>query len=239
MDRIDLVAFDADDTLWRSQEYFDDAQAQFETIMAPYIDLDRSDVSARLYATESRNIALFGYGAKGMTLSMIETAITLSNERITASDLRHIVQLGKALLEHPVELLPGIAEAVRAVASRYRIILITKGDLFHQEAKVARSGLADLFTRIEIVSEKDSKTYARVLGECEVDAEHFVMVGNSMRSDIEPVVALGGRGIYMPYHSTWAHETMTTQACDPRRIIEVVQPSEIPGALHDLETFTS
>ena len=239
MARIDLVAFDADDTLWRSQEYFDDAQTKFETIMAPYIDLDRSDVSARLYATESRNIALFGYGAKGMTLSMIETAITLSNERITAGDLHRIVQLGKALLEHPVDLLPGIREAVEAVASRYRIILITKGDLFHQEAKVTQSGMADIFTRIEIVSEKDRKTYTRVLCECEVEASEFVMIGNSMRSDIEPVVALGGRGIYMPYHSTWAHETVTTQTCDPNRVIEVVQPSEIPTALEQLKQRNS
>ena len=234
MKHIDLVAFDADDTLWRSQEYFDDAQVNFETIMAPYIDLDRSDVSARLYATESRNIALFGYGAKGMTLSMIETAITLSDEKITAGDLHRIVRLGKSLLEHPVELLPGIREAVEAVASQYRIIMITKGDLFHQEAKVAHSGLADSFTRIEIVSEKDRTTYARVLHECEVDAEHFVMIGNSMRSDIEPVVALGGCGIYMPYHSTWAHETVTTRPFDPARVIEVVQPSEIPPALDEL-----
>ncbi len=238
MHRIDLVAFDADDTLWRSQEYFDNAQAQFEAIMAPYIDLERSDVSAGLYATESRNITLFGYGAKGMVLSMIETAITLSDERITAGDVHRIVRLGKSLFEHPVELLPGIREAVKAVASKHRIIMITKGDLFHQEAKVAHSGLADLFTRIEIVSEKDSKTYARVLKECEARAEHFVMIGNSMRSDIEPVVALGGRGIYMPYHSTWAHEAVTTQVCDPDRIIEVDQPSEIPDALDRLEQCT-
>lgn len=239
MKRIDLVAFDADDTLWRSQDYFDDAQAQFETIMASYIDLERSEVSARLYATESRNIALFGYGAKGMTLSMIETAITLSDQRITASDLHRIVQLGKTVLKHPVELLPGIREAVEVVARQHRIILITKGDLFHQETKVAQSGLADLFTRIEIVSEKNSETYARVLRECQVNAAHFVMVGNSMRSDIEPVVMLGGQGIYMPYHSTWAHETVTTQRCYPACVIEVVQPPEIPGALEQLAARAS
>ncbi len=239
MKRIALVAFDADDTLWRSQEYFDEAQAQFEAIMASYIDLDRSDVSARLYATESRNIAIFGYGAKGMTLSMLETAITLTNERITAADLQRIVCLGKSVLEHPVDLLPGIREVVEVVAAQHRIILITKGDLFHQEAKVARSGLADLFTRIEIVSEKDSKTYARVLRECETSAEHFVMIGNSMRSDIEPVLALGGRGIYMPYHSTWAHEAVTTRSCDPTQVTEVIQPSEIPAALEQLALRTA
>ncbi|MEO7917321.1 MAG: HAD family hydrolase [Dokdonella sp.] len=234
MTRIDLVAFDADDTLWRSQEYFDDAQTQFESIMAPYIDLDRSNVAARLYATESRNIALFGYGAKGMTLSMIEAAITLSNERISATHLHRIVELGKAVLQHRVELLPGIRDAVAAVAATHRIILVTKGDLFHQEAKVAKSGLADLFTRIEIVSEKNRDTYARVLRECDVAPEHFVMIGNSMRSDIEPVIALGGYGIYMPYHSTWTHETVVSPSCDPDRVIEVVQPSEIPGALQAL-----
>lgn len=234
MSRIDLVAFDADDTLWRSQEYFDDAQREFEAIMAPYIDLKQSATAALLYATESRNIALFGYGAKGMTLSMLETAIELSQQRIVASDMGRILDLGKQVLTHPVELLPGIRDVVEAIAARHRVILITKGDLFHQEAKLAQSGLADLFTRIEIVSEKNSETYARVLQECEVQPEHFVMVGNSLRSDIEPVIQLGGRAVHMPYHSTWAHEQITGFRCDAERVVEVVQPSEIVAALEAL-----
>jgi putative hydrolase of the HAD superfamily len=141
-----------------------------------------------------------------MALSMVEAAIETTDGRISAADLHRIVALGKALLEHPVELLSGIREAVEAVAARHRVVLITKGDLFHQERKVAQSGLADLFHRIEIVSEKDVRSYARVLAECGVEAARFAMIGNSLRSDVEPVIALGGWGIHMPYHVTWAHE---------------------------------
>ena len=148
---IALVGFDADDTLWRSQDYFDEAQARFEEIVAGYVDL--GDLGGRLYAVEKRNIALFGYGVKGMVLSMIEAAVEITGARISAADLHRIVVLGKDLLQHPVELLPGVREAVADVASTHPVVLITKGDLFHQEAKVRDSGLSDLFRRIEIVSE--------------------------------------------------------------------------------------
>ena len=231
---IELVGFDADDTLWRSQEYFDDAQAQFEAILARYIDIRDSRLVERLLDTERRNLKLFGYGAKGMTLSMLETAISLSAERISARDLHRIVELGKSVLQHPVQLLPGIREAVAAVAADFRIVLITKGDLFHQERKVEESGLADLFGRIEIVSEKDPPTYQRLFREFEVAADRFAMVGNSLRSDIEPVVRLGGHGVHMPYASTWALETEHGLESDHPRVRLVQGSAEIPGALHDL-----
>ena len=131
---IALVGFDADDTLWRSQDYFDDAQAQFERIVGAYVDLD--DAGARLYAVEKRNIALFGYGVKGMVLSMIESAVEITESRIGAADLHRIVELGKALLRHPVELLPDVREAVQRIAADWPVVLITKGDLFHQEQKM-------------------------------------------------------------------------------------------------------
>ncbi|HOU65939.1 MAG TPA: HAD family hydrolase, partial [Thermomonas sp.] len=182
---IGLVGFDADDTLWRSQDYFDDAQAQFERIVAGYVDLD--DVAGRLYAVEKRNLALFGYGVKGMVLSMVEAAVEITGERISAGDLHRIVGLGKALLGHPVELLDGVREAVQAIAATHPVVLITKGDLFHQEAKVRDSGMADLFRRIEIVSEKDPATYARLFEEFGIAPGRFLMVGNSLRSDIAPV----------------------------------------------------
>jgi len=201
---IGLVGFDADDTLWRSQDYFDDAQAQFERIVAGYVDLD--DVAGRLYAVEKRNLALFGYGVKGMVLSMVEAAVEITGERISAGDLHRIVGLGKALLGHPVELLDGVREAVQAIAATHPVVLITKGDLFHQEAKVRDSGLADLFHRIEVVSEKDTATYSRLFEEFGQVPEHFAMVGNSLRSDIEPVLALGGFGVHVPYAVTWALE---------------------------------
>jgi len=203
---IELVGFDADDTLWRSQEYFDAAQVDYEAILGNYLDIHDARVHEHLLDTERRNIALYGYGAKGMTLSMLETAIVLTGERIAASDLHRVMEIGRAVLQHPVELLPGIREAVAEVAADHPVVMITKGDLFHQERKVAESGLSALFQRIEIVSEKDPETYARLFREFAVAPEHFAMVGNSLRSDIEPVVRLGGFGVHVPYATTWALE---------------------------------
>lgn len=231
---IELIGFDGDDTLWHSQDFYDAAQVEFERIVSGYIDLTNSDLHARLLAIESGNIKFFGYGAKGMTLSMIEAAFDITDGQVSAADLHRLVGLGKEVLAHPVELLPGIREAVEAVAARHRIVLITKGDLLHQQGKVALSNLGDLFHRIEIVSEKDPAAYARVLRECEVEASAFVMVGNSLRSDIAPVVALGGWGIYMPYHSTWSHELDTSFQADTPRVLQVADAFAIPAAVEQL-----
>ena len=229
---IRLVGFDADDTLWRSEDYYRDAQAQFERIVAGYVDLD--DAGDRLFAIEKRNLALFGYGAKGMTLSMLEAAVAITDARISAADLHRIIELGKGLLRHPVELIPGIREAVADIAADFPVVLVTKGDLFHQEAKVRESGLAAAFGRIEIVSEKDAATYARLFREFQVEAEEFLMVGNSLRSDIVPVLALGGWGVHMPYHVTWAHEQDAGGAADPARMREVSRAAELPVAVRAL-----
>ena len=202
---IALVGFDADDTLWRSQDYFDAAQVEFERIISAYADL--TDIGRQLYEYEARNIAIFGYGVKGMVLSMVEAAVAITDARISATDIHHIVQLGKDLLRHPVDVLPGVREAVEAIARDFPVVLITKGDLFHQEAKVRDSGLSDLFGRIEIVSEKDPATYARVLREFDIAPKQFLMIGNSLRSDIAPVLELGGWGVHVPYHVTWVHES--------------------------------
>lgn len=233
---IELVGFDGDDTLWHSEGYYQTVHDQFERLVGAYVDLADARLHERLLETEKRNIRLFGYGAKGMTLSMIETAIEITDARISATDVQELLRLGKEVLSHPVELLPGIREAVVEVARNFQVVLITKGDLFHQEAKVARSGLADLFHRIEIVSEKDEATYQRVLGEFSLAPAQFAMVGNSLRSDIEPVVALGGWGVYMPYHITWAHEMETGLAGEHPRYVDVASPGEIPAALSLLQT---
>ncbi|MFD0738900.1 HAD family hydrolase [Lysobacter koreensis] len=231
---IRLVGFDADDTLWRSQDYFDAAQREFERIVGHYVDLHDARAQEHLYAVEKRNIAVFGYGVKGMVLSMIEAAVEITAQRISAADLHRIVGLGKELLRHPVELLPGIAEAVAAIAGEHEVVLITKGDLFHQEAKVAQCGFAPLFRRIEIVSEKDVATYARLLQEFGLPAGQFVMIGNSLRSDIAPVLALGGWGIHVPYHSTWAHENEAEVAADAPRLRQVAQAADLPEAVREL-----
>jgi putative hydrolase of the HAD superfamily len=229
---IRLVGFDGDDTLWHSEGYYRAAQAAFEAIVGRYVDLADARLHDRLLATERANIALFGYGAKGMTLSLLETAYAVTGGRIAAADLHAIVGLGKDVLAHPVELLPGVREAVAAVARDCGVVLVTKGDLFHQERKVAASGLAGLFGRIEIGSEKDAKAYARVLGEFGVAPAEFAMVGNSLRSDVEPVLRLGGWGVHMPYHVTWAHELEhTLEPAHASRMATVAAATEIPAAV--------
>jgi len=232
---IALVGFDADDTLWRSQDFFDEAQAAFERIVGGYVDLD--DASARLYAVEKGNLALFGYGVKGMVLSMIEAAVEITEGRIAAADVHRIVELGKGLLRHPVEVLPGVCDAVAEVAAAWPVVLITKGDLFHQEAKVRDSGLADLFRRIEIVSEKDSRTYARLFEEFGVAPSRFAMVGNSLRSDIAPVLELGGWGVHVPYHVTWAHEAEGMVHVGAERMRSVEGIARMPDAIRELDTI--
>ena len=229
---IALVGFDADDTLWKSEDYYRDAQAEFERIVGAYVDL--ADASDRLYAVEKRNLALFGYGVKGMVLSMVEAAVAITEERISAADVHRIVELGKALLRHPVELLPGVCEAVGRIAADWPVVLITKGDLFHQEAKVRESGLSDLFRRIEIVSEKDARTYARLFAEFDIDAARFAMVGNSLRSDIAPVLELGGWGVHVPYHVTWAHEAEGEVRSGGERMRSIAGIDRLPLAMQEL-----
>jgi putative hydrolase of the HAD superfamily len=233
---IQLIGFDGDDTLWHSEGYYQSANAAFEVIVGGYVDLADAGLHQRLLATERANLKLFGYGAKGMTLSMLEAAYAMTEGRISAADMHRIVELGKAVMAHPVELLPGIRAAVEAVARQVPVVLVTKGDLFHQEAKVAASGLADLFRRIEIVSEKDARAYARVLGEFGVAPEAFAMVGNSLRSDIEPVLRLGGWGVHMPYHVTWAHEQENgLEPGHASRMVSVDGPAGIPDAVAALQ----
>ena len=236
---IEWVGFDGDDTLWKSEDYYRAAELEFENIIGQYIDLTDARSLEHLLEVERRNLRVFGYGAKGMTLSMIESAVQLTGERVSARDIHRVIEIGRATLQHPVELIDGIREAVETIAATHEIVLITKGDLFHQEFKIERSGLADLFRRIEVVSEKDPATYARVLRELDVPAGRFAMIGNSLRSDIEPVIELGGWGIHMPYHITWAHEAEHTLAEGNGRMLQVQSALELPGALARLQSLGS
>mgnify|MGYP000200310004 FL=1 len=187
-----------------------------------------------LLEVERTNIKLFGYGAKGMTLSMLETAVAMTAERISAHHLHEIIQLGKEVLNHPVELLDGIADAVAEVAREYQVVLITKGDLFHQESKVARSGLSSLFGRIEIVSEKDPITYRRVLSEFGLQPQQFLMVGNSLNSDVAPVLKVGGFAVHVPYPLTWALDHHEGFIADDERMRTVESSAQIPVAVREL-----
>jgi putative hydrolase of the HAD superfamily len=198
---IELVAFDGDDTLWHSEIEFAVTQERVRDLLAPHCDAATLD--GRLLEVERRNLELYGYGAKAFTLSVLETAIELVGDRLTADDVRGILTIGKDLLAHPVEMLEGAADAVAWAAERWPTIIITKGDLFHQESKVARSGLGDALRGVDVVAEKEPSAYARVCARHGCSPAHLVMVGNSLRSDIEPVLSLGGWGVHVPYPLTW------------------------------------
>lgn len=203
---IEVVALDGDDTLWHSEQMFADTQARFRGLLEPYVDLDRAALDAHLIQVERRNISAFGYGVKAFTLSLIETAIEVTQGQVAGREVQSIIDLGRALLDHPVQLLEGVVDAFDALTDRYRVMIITKGDLLHQETKVARSGLADHLWTVEIVSEKDETTYSRLLRRYDIDPATFVMAGNSVRSDVLPVLALGARAVHVPYHLTWELE---------------------------------
>ncbi|MFL6204343.1 MAG: HAD family hydrolase [Acidimicrobiales bacterium] len=203
---IEVIALDGDDTLWHSEHLFVDTQDRFRDLVRPYVELDDDALDLRLLEVERRNLPLFGYGVKAFTLSLVETAIEVTDGRIPGSELQAVLDLGKVLIDHPVELLEGVRDAVDVLTDSYRVMVITKGDLLHQETKVARSGLADLLWRVEVVSEKDEATYRRILELHGIEPEAFVMVGNSVRSDVLPVLALGGRAVHVPYSVTWILE---------------------------------
>jgi putative hydrolase of the HAD superfamily len=199
---IDVIGLDGDDTLWHSESLFAVTNDRIRELLSPHVSTEVLD--ERLLDVERQNLALFGYGAKAFTLSVIETAIEVTNGRVTTAEIQAIIDLGKALLAHPVDLLDGVADAVERLADDHRLVLITKGDLFHQESKVAGSGLGDWFDSIQIVSEKDPATYRRVLDTVGVAPDRFLMVGNSLRSDVEPVLGIGGRAVHVPYEHQWA-----------------------------------
>jgi putative hydrolase of the HAD superfamily len=225
---ITVIAFDGDDTLWHNESIFSVTQERFRSLMREYQSEHLDD---RLFATETRNLRLFGYGVKGFILSMIETAIEVSDGQVRAADIQSIIDAGKAMLDHPVEPLEGVREAVEALQARYRLMVITKGDLFDQESKLARSGLADLFWRVEIVSEKDERTYRRILNDGGIKPDEFMMVGNSIRSDVLPVVALGAQAVYVPYQLTWAHERADLNGAPRERVRTLDSLAELPALL--------
>lgn len=201
---IKTIAFDADDTLWRNEEIFIHAQDEFIKLLTPYHDEDY--IRSHLNAVQIENLENFGYGIKGFTLSMIETAITLTEGRVTGSEIHEIIQLSKSMLSSPVELLPNVEKILSSLKGHFQLFVITKGDLLDQESKLARSGVADYFDAIEIVSDKNANAYEQILQRHNLSAENFLMVGNSMKSDILPVLDIGAQALHIPYHSTWNHE---------------------------------
>ncbi|UOQ71130.1 HAD family hydrolase [Hymenobacter cellulosilyticus] len=205
MDAPYLIAFDADDTLWSNQPHFDQVEARLLEILASFGDAAR--ITEELNRVQRQNMKLFGYGAKSFMLSMIETAIQLTDSKVTGVEIQQILDMGKDLLRYPIEPLPGVVEVLTELRRRgHRLMVLTKGDLFDQESKLARSGLGDFFDYVEIVSEKDEATYQRLLARYNALPGEFFMIGNSLKSDILPVAQLGFRAVHVPFHATWVFE---------------------------------
>lgn len=233
MPHFDIIAFDADDTLWHNERLYADAQAKFKQLLAQYHSLEWID--EQLYQTEMRNMQHFGYGIKAFTLSMIETAVELTEGRISGREIKTILDTAKAMLTADVELLDHVAETVAGLAKIYPLMVITKGDLLDQELKIARSGLAQYFRHVEIVSDKSRESYAALLKRHALAPERFLMVGNSLRSDILPVLALGARAVYVPYRLTWAHEAADPPPAGQAGYYALEHVGLLPGLLTALE----
>jgi len=227
------LGFDADDTLWHNETLFAAAHEKFFALLAAHHDA--ATVERTLFATEMRNLPLYGYGAKGFTLSAVETAIELTGGRISAEELKSILELGRAILAHPVELLDGVpAVLAELAAAGHPLLLITKGDLLHQERKIAASGLAAHFIGIEVVSEKDDATYARLLRRHGLSPERFLMVGNSLKSDIAPLLRLGACAAHIPYPLTWAHEHLDSLPLAEGRFFTLKNLRDLPALIASL-----
>ncbi len=225
--RLTTVGIDADDTLWHNETIFRLTQARFAALLAPYAE--PGDLAERLAATESRNLRLYGYGIKGFTLSMIETAMDFAGDA-AGPVVREILAAGREMLTHPIEPLPGVEAALALLADRYRLVLITKGDLLDQERKLAASGLGELFAAVEIVSEKTAATYLTVFGRHGTGAASAAMIGNSLKSDVIPALEAGAFAAHIPYALTWAHEMADAPLGHPR-FAELPSMAEVPGWL--------
>jgi len=230
---IRVLAFDGDDTLWHNESRFKLTQSELRELVRRHVP--DADVDGHLFETEMRNLGLYGYGVKAFTLSMLETAIQLTGGRIPAEDLQVILGWGKRMLAEPTELLEGVRETLLDVSKRYSLLLITKGDLFDQESKLARSGLGELFSGVEILSDKTVDTYRSLLNRRDIEPHEFVMVGNSLRSDIAPVVALGARAVHIPYHVTWAHEHVAPESLPAEGWFPLDSVSELGHLLESID----
>ena len=222
---ITTIGFDADDTLWQNETLFRLTQDRFAALLAPYCPADT--LHAKLLAAERRNLGHYGYGVKGFTLSMIETAIEVSRGTVPADVIAEIMAAGREMLSQPIDLLPHAYEAVAAMAQRFAVVLITKGDLLDQERKLAQSGLGDMFHGVEIVSEKTAQTYTQIAHKHGAQPQGMVMVGNSMKSDVLPMIAAGGWGVHVPHDLTWALE-LADAPQDCARFAQIKTLAELP-----------
>ena len=226
MASLTTIGFDADDTLWQNEQFFRMTEARFAELLADFAEADH--LTERLIEAEKRNLARYGFGIKGFTLSMIETAIEVTEGRVPARVIGEILEAGREMMVHPVETLPHVTETLERLAPDYRIVLITKGDLFDQERKLAQSGLGDFFDAVEIVSDKQRETYERIFARHGDGAARAMMVGNSLKSDVVPALEAGSYGVFVPHDLTWAYERIEPPAAAPR-FREIVHLGELPG----------
>ncbi|MER8658527.1 HAD family hydrolase [Mesorhizobium sp. M0847] len=228
--KLTTIGFDADDTLWQNEQFFRLTEKHFATLLADHGEAEH--ISARLLEAEKRNLAVYGFGIKGFTLSMIETAIQVTEGRVPGSTIAEILAAGRDMLGHPVEALPHARETVERLAGAYHLVLITKGDLFDQERKLAASGLGDLFDAVEIVSDKSAATYARIFGR-HGSPQTSMMVGNSLKSDVVPAIEAGSWGVYVPHELTWVLEHVEPPVEAPR-FRQLVDLGELPALIESI-----
>lgn len=202
--KIRVIGFDADDTLWVNETYFRAAEEQFANLLENYET--KNQIDQELFKMEMKNLELYGYGIKGFMLSMIESALEISNNKVSQATLLDILNLGKSMILHPVELLDGVEEVLRKLADNYRLIVLTKGDLLDQERKLEKSGLARYFHHVEVLSDKKEANYKNLLDHLEIDVDEFLMIGNSLKSDVVPLLNIGAKAVHIPFHTTWQHE---------------------------------
>lgn len=226
---ITTIAFDADDTLWHTERIFISTKEKYSALLAEFADKDY--IEQNLDATETRNIEHFGYGIKGFTLSMIETACELTEGRITGDKIKQIISFAKEMLAAPIDVLDGVRETIEELSKDYRLMVITKGDLLDQETKLARSGLGDFFDNFEIVPRKDAKIYKYVMRRHSIAPEEFVMVGNSLKSDILPVLETGARAVFVPYETEWFHERVSDEELAGKQFAKIGTMRELPAWL--------
>ena len=226
---LDLIAFDADDTLWHTEHLYSDAQARLGQLLAPYGVTEQ--IEDQLFGVESANLRFFGFGVKSFALSMIETAIKLTGGRITGLDVQRVIDLAKDMLSAEVALLDHAEQAIVELARDFPLMIITKGDLLDQESKIERSGLGQHFQQIEIVSDKTPASYSALLARHRLGPEAFLMVGNSLRSDVLPVLAIGGQAVHVPYALTWAHERVSPEELAGAHYAEIENLGQLPALI--------
>ncbi|WP_240229927.1 HAD family hydrolase [Devosia lacusdianchii] len=232
MPRITTIALDADDTLWQNEQFFRLTEQRFADLLAPYTDAP--DLNDRLIAAVTRNLQYYGFGMKGFALSMVETALEVTDHRVPGAVIAEILAAGRELLTYPIETLPYVDQALGQLQETHRLILVTKGDIFDQERKLAASGLAEYFAAIEIVADKDPATYTRIFERHTEGPEHTVMVGNSLRSDILPALQAGGFAVYVPHDLTWSYEHADEPVDEPR-YAKIAHLGELAEAIAYLE----